>query len=45
MVDGQRTDGQRTDDRACLYYELTSEPKGSDELKNGMQEKESIMAV
>ena len=38
MVDGwttynARTDGQRTDDGACLYYKLTNEPKGSGELK------------
>ena len=26
-------DGQRTDDRSCLYYKLTNEPKGSGELK------------
>ena len=36
MVDGQTTDDngrRRTDDRACLYYKLTNEPKGSGELK------------
>ena len=26
-------DGQRTDDGACLYYKLTSEPKDAGELK------------
>ena len=38
MVDGrqQTTDKgqQRTDDGACLYYNLTNEPKGSSELKS-----------
>ena len=29
MVDGR----QRTDDRACLFYKLTNEPKDSGELK------------
>ena len=33
MVDGRTDDGHRTDDGACLYYKLTNEPKGSDELK------------
>ena len=34
MTAGQwTTDGQRTDDGACLYYKLTNEPKGSVELK------------
>ena len=32
--DGQRMDGQQTDDGACLYYKLINEPKGSGELKN-----------
>ena len=27
-------DGRRMDDGACLYYNLTYEPKGSGELKN-----------
>ena len=32
---GQTDDkGQRTDDRVSLYYKLTSEPKGSGELKS-----------
>ena len=32
---GRTTDnGQRTDDGACLYYNLTNEPKGSGELKS-----------
>ena len=33
--DGRRwttTDGRRTDDGLWLYYKLTNEPKGSDEL-------------
>ena len=35
MVDGRTTtgNGRWTDDGACLYYKLTSEPKGSGELK------------
>ena len=36
MVDGQTTDGQQTDDGACLYYKFTNEPKAqvtSGELK------------
>ena len=34
MVDGWTdANGRWTDDRACLYYKLTSEPKGSGELK------------
>ena len=33
MDNGRTMDGQWTDDGACLYYKLTNEPKGSEELK------------
>ena len=33
-------DGQRTDDAPWLYYKLTNEPKGSEELK--MQDSRAI---
>ena len=33
MVDQQRMDNGRMDDRPWLYYKLTNEPKGSGELK------------